>query len=63
MSEEAICVWIMDEEGNYETGCQEMFTIESGTATENGFNYCPYCGCELIEVQYTDIQKLKGKRL
>jgi len=48
--EKPICIWVEDEEGIFETSCNEMFGFadESGPK-ENGFNYCPYCGCELVE--------------
>lgn len=45
----AVCYWVEDDEGIYQTSCQETFYFETGTVLENGFNYCPYCGCELQE--------------
>ena len=33
-----------DELGIYDTDCGETFFFSEGTAKENKFNYCPYCG-------------------
>lgn len=41
------CLWIEDEDKNYETGCDNMFTFNVGCPVENGFIYCPYCGKKL----------------
>jgi hypothetical protein len=45
-----ICLWQEDDDGNWETGCQEMFIFIEGGVKENGMIYCPYCG-----------KKIKGK--
>lgn len=42
------CVWAENEDGVWETECGHVFTFETGTATENSFRYCPYCGRTLI---------------
>ena len=47
--EKPICIWVEDEEGIFETSCNEMFEFTESGPKENGFNYCPYCGCELVE--------------
>ena len=47
------CYWAEDSDGNWETDCGNMFTLISGTPIENDFQYCPYCGKEIQERQYT----------
>lgn len=39
------CIWAEDADGNWHTGCQEIHVFISGTPQENGYVYCPYCGC------------------
>ena len=43
------CNWTedIDDEGTYDTGCNNRFAINEGTPEDNGFIFCPYCG-ELI---------------
>jgi hypothetical protein len=44
------CEWTFDEiEECWNTSCGEGFWLETGTPKENGFEYCPYCGRELVE--------------
>ena len=38
------CTWTEDMNGNWDTGCQQIHIIISGTPRENGYVYCPYCG-------------------
>ena len=38
------CTWAEDADGNWNTGCQEIHVLFSGTPQENGYVYCPYCG-------------------
>lgn len=43
-----VCEWKEEtEEGYYETSCKRLVTIISGTANDNGYKYCPYCGKEI----------------
>ena len=44
-----ICIWTQNEDGVYETNCDNMFVFNDGGPVENGFRYCPYCGLELKE--------------
>lgn len=37
-----------DGDGDYTTGCDNMFTIMEGNPKDNGFKYCPYCGGKII---------------
>ena len=43
------CTWTENEDGVYETNCDNMFVFNDGGPVENGFRYCPYCGLELKE--------------
>ena len=43
------CTWTENEDGVYETNCDNMFVFNDGGPVENGFRYCPYCGLELSE--------------
>lgn len=38
------CIWNMDEDGNWETLCDQMHGFIDGGPTENGHVFCPYCG-------------------
>jgi hypothetical protein len=40
------CIWLEDGdgEGNYETGCGNMFSIIADTPLANGMVFCCYCG-------------------
>lgn len=54
MTQTTFCSWVPDSDGNYETLCGEMFTLNDGTPSENGMKFCPYCGKPLREV--TDVE-------
>ena len=43
-----ICKWIEDEDGRWETDCEQIFEIIDGTPADNDMKYCCFCG-ELIE--------------
>ena len=43
------CTWTENEDGVYETNCGNLFMFNDGTPSENGFEFCPYCGRELRE--------------
>ena len=45
------CTWTQNEDGVYETNCDNMFVFNDGGPVENGFRYCPYCGLELKEAK------------
>lgn len=42
------CVWAYNEDGFYDTGCDNAFEF-SYSKREEGFKYCPYCGLEIKE--------------
>ena len=41
------CKWKEDEDGNWETGCGEIFTFTDGGPQENRQKHCGYCGGKL----------------
>lgn len=41
------CIWTEDEDGNYETSCNNTYTFEED------FNYCPYCSNSIITKAYS----------
>lgn len=48
------CKWeYLEFEEAYETSCDEMFCLYTGTLKENKIKYCPFCGnkikCKLKE--------------
>ena len=45
-----------DEENNvYQcSSCKEEFVLISGSPKENGYEYCPNCGCRMDEVTNND---------
>lgn len=49
-----VCTWTEDEDGNWETGCDQIFVLIEGTPKQNGMNYCCYCGKRIVEERYND---------
>ncbi len=49
-----VCRWTEDHDGNWETGCEEMFLVNEGAPKENGMVFCCYCGKALKEVRHRD---------
>ena len=49
------CIWKeykearTEDDGIYDTGCYNMFTIMEGNPKENNFKFCPYCGKPIRE--------------
>lgn len=41
---ERACAWSRDEDGNWETGCGNLFIILEGSPQDNEMKFCPYCG-------------------
>ena len=39
-----ICTWKQDEDGLWNTGCDNAFFFDTGGVADNEFKYCPYCG-------------------
>ena len=46
------CEWREDEDGNWGTGCDNIFVFIDGGPPENGFYFCPYCGEKLCVVRF-----------
>jgi len=42
------CAWTEDEDGNWHTGCGQVFNLCMGTPDENKLRFCPYCGKALV---------------
>ena len=48
------CEWKQDDEGNWATGCGEMFSFFEDGPLENGMKFCCYCGLSLDQLPYDD---------
>ncbi len=42
-----VCVWTEDDNGDYDTGCGQMWSFTCDGPDENGANYCHACGGKL----------------
>ena len=49
------CYWTEDSDGNWETSCGNMFNFIDGNPEDNEFQYCPYCGKEIIQREYKSV--------
>jgi hypothetical protein len=49
-NEPAKCTWTEDDDGNWETSCQNMYIFIEDGPKENQHKYCPYCGRWIIAV-------------
>jgi len=50
------CEWerIGEQDGCYFTFCEHTHEFDDeGTPAENGFKYCPFCGREILEANWT----------
>ena len=47
------CHWKQDRDGNWETGCGNLFSFIEGGPKENDTKYCQYCGNH-VEAHYYD---------
>ena len=43
------CMWQQDEDGAWETDCNECFQFNEGGPHDNRWEYCPYCGNRIKE--------------
>ena len=44
------CTWILDyEDLHWRTGCGMVSVEPEDTPTEKYWNYCPFCGMEIVE--------------
>jgi len=48
------CTWTEDEDGNWDTGCNEKFIVIEDSPVANGMNFCPYCGRTLKEKRHKE---------
>ena len=48
------CTWIEDENGCWDTSCDNAFEIAEGTPEENHMKFCCYCGRSLDQELYED---------
>ena len=46
-----VCEWKENEDGQWETGCGEMFEFTTGGLKENKVKWCQYCGGKIVEVR------------
>lgn len=46
---QSTCVWKQDDDGNWDTQCDNLFIIIDGTPAENSMQFCPYCGKTINE--------------
>lgn len=52
-----ICKWNLDEhdeEGRYNTDCGKTMEFNDGSATDNGFVFCPFCGDKIAQEKVTE---------
>ena len=45
-----VCRWTQDEDATWFSGCGEAHVFTIGTPRENSFEFCPYCGNKLEQV-------------
>ena len=50
--EKTPCRWEQDMDGNWETGCGNLFSFIEGGPKENDTNFCQYCGHKIEEHEY-----------
>ena len=48
------CEWTEDSDGTWNTDCKNAFVFNDGKPKDNGFNFCCYCGNELIQNEFDD---------
>ena len=46
------CIWYEDEEGNWDTGCDQSFVFFDGGPSENGMRFCCYCGKSIFQSNF-----------
>jgi len=48
------CDWEQNEEGWWDTDCNNAFEFAHGNPSYNEFKFCPYCGKTITETPYDD---------
>lgn len=54
MTERGHCEWKAVEDGPWETTCGHAFEINEGVPSDNGMQFCCYCGKPLFEIPYVE---------
>lgn len=51
---ENVCEWMPEDESSdwYNSECGMSFIFNDGSATENGFKFCPRCGKKLKDIPW-----------
>ncbi|MCP4540605.1 MAG: hypothetical protein GY832_26000 [Chloroflexi bacterium] len=45
------CIWKYNSIDDYwQTGCDNAFSLDDGTPSENGMGFCLYCGKPLLQI-------------
>ena len=50
------CVWSQDENGVWETTCENMHEFSADGPAENNHKYCPYCGKAIAAMPYEEVE-------
>lgn len=45
----ATCTWTPDDDGNWETDCDQEFVFMDGGPDDNNMRFCCYCGRKLVQ--------------
>lgn len=56
------CWWTENEDGYWDTSCDNAFEIIDGTPAENNFKFCCYCGGQLVQVSLNNLGEAQPKR-
>ena len=43
------CLWTTSDNNQYSTNCKNEFVFFEDGPEDNGFIFCPYCGCNITE--------------
>lgn len=46
----AHCLWQEDNDGVWQTSCEQVHVFIDGTPGQNNYGFCPYCGRPLSEI-------------
>lgn len=49
-----VCEWRINEDGIYETECNNMFILDNLRLADNNMKYCCYCGKATKEIEYNE---------
>ena len=51
---EPSCRWTADDEGNWDTQCEQKHVLIDGGPKDNQMRFCCYCGGALVERPYRE---------